>query len=367
MNKILLTNIIILFSHFCFSQNFTGQWKGVFIDKSAGISWGSNKCEYVIDLTINGPIATGFSYTYFTEEGKRYYTICKIAGKVDNLKKTVEVIETERTKTNIPVDVVNSFQKHNLRWRREAGKEILEGSWTPAPGQNNGNTGFGTTLLSKRNLIEIAPSAKTSSSLKNSFFSPKKKNSTPINDIKNTNSFLAKKPIAPTKLTEKYVEKKEAKSLSKQKAKLSFTTIKNDSTPSLNIITSTIKTTVEKTLPIGFEKRNSAVIRKVSVENKTIRIELYDNGDIDGDSVSLFFNGKVLLAHYRLTSKPIIMEVEATEDVNELVMYADNLGIIPPNTALMIVMDGNKRHEVRVTSDLKQSGTIQFLSKNKKE
>jgi hypothetical protein len=367
MKKCLLTYLIILFTHFCFSQNFTGQWKGVFIDKSAGISWGSNKCEYVIDLNVNGPLATGYSYTYFTEEGKRYYTICKISGKVDIAKKTVEVIETERTKTNIPIDVVNSFQKHTLRWRRAAGKEILEGNWSPAPGQNNGNTGFGTTLLSKRQLTEIAPYAKMSSSIKSNFFNTKKKNNTTSADLKSYSASLVKKPTVPIKLTEKYVEKKEAKSLSKQKAKLSYTTIKNDSTPSLNIITSTIKTTVEKAIPIGYEKRNNAVLHKVNVENKKIRIELYDNGDIDGDSISLFYNGKVLLAHYKLTSKPIIIEVEPTEDVNELVMYADNLGTIPPNTALMIVMDGNRRYEVRVTSDLKQSGTIQFLQKNKKE
>jgi hypothetical protein len=55
-----------------------------------------------------------------------------------------------------------------------------------------------------------------------------------------------------------------------------------------------------------------------------------------------------------------------SDEINELVMYADNLGTIPPNTALMIVTDGNKRYEVRVTSDLKKSGTIRFV-RNKKE
>jgi hypothetical protein len=44
-------------------------------------------------------------------------------------------------------------------------------------------------------------------------------------------------------------------------------------------------------------------------------------------------------------------------------MYADNLGSIPPNTALMIVTDGTKRYEVRITSDLQKSGTIKFVKK----
>ena len=44
-------------------------------------------------------------------------------------------------------------------------------------------------------------------------------------------------------------------------------------------------------------------------------------------------------------------------------MYAENLGAIPPNTALMIVTDGDKRYEVRITSDTEKSGTIIFTHK----
>jgi len=93
---------------------------------------------------------------------------------------------------------------------------------------------------------------------------------------------------------------------------------------------------------------------------------LYDNGEVDGDSISLFYNGNVLLAHKRLSETPIILEIPvSTTDVNELTMYADNLGTLPPNTALMIVRDGNRRYEVRITSDLKKSGTIRFIHAKK--
>ena len=53
------------------------------------------------------------------------------------------------------------------------------------------------------------------------------------------------------------------------------------------------------------------------------------------------------------------------KDVNELVMYADNLGSIPPNTALMVVTDGDSRYEVRISSDLQRSGVIRFIHKPK--
>ena len=105
-------------------------------------------------------------------------------------------------------------------------------------------------------------------------------------------------------------------------------------------------------------------MQTINAENATVIIELYDNGDIDGDSISLFYNGKLLLAHKKLTENPIILELSvADEEENELVMYADNLGTLPPNTGLMIVRDGHKRYEVRITSDLKKSGTIKFIHK----
>jgi hypothetical protein len=46
-------------------------------------------------------------------------------------------------------------------------------------------------------------------------------------------------------------------------------------------------------------------------------------------------------------------------------MYAENLGEIPPNTALMVVTDGDKRYEVRISSDYKKSGTIHFVHSEK--
>ena len=123
--------------------------------------------------------------------------------------------------------------------------------------------------------------------------------------------------------------------------------------------------TEKKLLVSDFERRKSDIIKTINVENETIKIELYDNGEVDGDSISLFYNGKVILAHKRLFEKPIMVELPVDNDIeNELVMYADNLGTIPPNTALMIVYDGKKRYEVYMTSDLRKSAVIRFRHKN---
>jgi hypothetical protein len=89
---------------------------------------------------------------------------------------------------------------------------------------------------------------------------------------------------------------------------------------------------------------------------------MYDNGEIDGDSVSVFYNGSLLVSHQRLSEKPIVLKLAINKsiDVNELTMYAENLGTIPPNTALMVVTDGDKRYEVRISSDTEKNGTLAF-------
>ncbi|MEO5967810.1 MAG: hypothetical protein ABIP69_06090, partial [Ferruginibacter sp.] len=67
----------------------------------------------------------------------------------------------------------------------------------------------------------------------------------------------------------------------------------------------------------------------------------------------------------RLSEKAVSLTLSINEnpEVNELVIYAENLGTIPPNTALMVVTDGKMRYEVRIDSDLKRSGVIHFILK----
>jgi hypothetical protein len=365
MNRFLILGFLILHVSVGFSQNFTGQWKGEFVDNSSIVSWGSNRCDYVIDLEVNGTDVTGYSYTYFTDNGKKYYTICRLVGFVDKRRKYVEVRETARTKTNVPDNVTNSFQIHKLNWRTEGSNEILEGKWIPAPGQDKTNTGFGTTLLSKRQLTEISPLAKKLNSKKDPNNSPEKA----LVGAPKPKSPVTKLPTKPTativKVTPKVTPKPVVKANTKPLTKLPAAIVKND-TATKPVAIAKVALPKEKIVPSGFEKRSTNVLQTVNVENPTVKIELYDNGDIDGDSVSLFYNGKVLLAHKKLTTQSITLELPVNNDeVNELVMYADNLGTIPPNTALMIVTDGTKRYEVRVTSDLKKSGTIRFVHNKK--
>ena len=363
MRKLITLLFFITNIFFCNAQNFQGQWKGSFVDKSTSMgSWSGDKCDYVLDLEISGKKVTGYSYTYFTNEGNKYYTICRLEGIADKKKKNVEITEISRTKTNIPVNISNSFQVHKLTWRKEGDKEILEGTWLPAAGQDAKNTGYGVTVLNKRQLSEISPLAKKLNSKKDPASSPEK----PVIAAFKPKTFQTnplKSPEKPTTVTKnkKVTPTDNAGSIAKNPSTKKTEEPKVETNSNIKIIQPK-----EKIIPIGFEKRNNAVLRTVTVENATVQIELYDNGEVDGDSISLFYNGNVLLAHKRLTQTPITLEIPVSNnDENELVMYADNLGTLPPNTALMIVRDGNKRYEVRITSDLTKSGTIRFIHQKK--
>lgn len=363
MNKITTVLFFILSTLLCNAQNFQGQWKGSFVDKSTSLaSWGGDQCDYVLDLEVKGNIVTGYSYTYFSNGGKKFYTICRLEGKADKKKKYVEITEISRTKTNIPINISNSFQVHKLTWHKDGENEILEGSWLPAAGQDSKNTGYGITSLSKRQLTEISALAKKINSKKDPSSSPERPVAATL------------KPKPAIAITSKNVDKtlsvaqvQKPNSVPPTKPNIKNPIItKPLEVKSEVVFEKKILPPPEKIIPSSFEKRNTSILRTVVVENATVKIELYDNGEVDGDSISLFYNGNVLLAHKRLSETPIILEIPISNDeTNELVMYADNLGTLPPNTALMIVTDGKKRYEVRITSDLKKSGTIKFVRQKK--
>jgi hypothetical protein len=116
-----------------------------------------------------------------------------------------------------------------------------------------------------------------------------------------------------------------------------------------------------KPVPI-LEKRNNNLIKEFTVDHDSISVTLYDNGIVDGDSITLIYNDSILTTHKMLTEKPLTfwIKIKPGNQRNELQMYAENLGSIPPNTALMIIYDGNKRYEVNIKSTEKSNGSVSF-------
>jgi zinc protease len=110
--------------------------------------------------------------------------------------------------------------------------------------------------------------------------------------------------------------------------------------------------------------RKNVVVKTIETKSTDIKIELYDNGEIDGDEVTVYFNGNVVSSKAKLTDKAITINLKGIKNAtNELVMYAENLGIIPPNTALMKVYCDGQTYELRIESDEKKNGAIRFTVK----
>ena len=111
--------------------------------------------------------------------------------------------------------------------------------------------------------------------------------------------------------------------------------------------------------------RKTVVQQTVYFSGDSLNLSLYDNGEIDGDTVSVLMNGKIILARQGLSASAIKKTIYITPGTQEieLVMFAETLGSIPPNTGLLIVRDGKAVYELRFSGDYKQNASILFKRK----
>jgi hypothetical protein len=115
---------------------------------------------------------------------------------------------------------------------------------------------------------------------------------------------------------------------------------------------------------IKLQPRVTQIMKTIVVDTSKIKIELYDDAVVDNDTITVFINQKLLLYRQRLTEKPLTIYFSAFPETEyELLMYADNLGLIPPNTALMVVTAGNKKFEVYLSSSEEKTAAVKFIYK----
>jgi hypothetical protein len=86
--------------------------------------------------------------------------------------------------------------------------------------------------------------------------------------------------------------------------------------------------TSESLLIEKYNNRKNVVQQEITVNADSVRISFYDNGDIDGDSISVFMNGKPIVYKRELELKAlnVYVKLDTTRAVNEISMFAENLG-----------------------------------------
>jgi hypothetical protein len=117
-----------------------------------------------------------------------------------------------------------------------------------------------------------------------------------------------------------------------------------------------------------FTSREKKLATVIPITGDSIELRFYDNAVVDGDSIAVFLNDKMVFEHVRLNNKPytLTLSVNDLPEDNEMVMVAENLGTIPPNTSLMVAIVEGKRYEARLESTENSSALIRFIKQKKK-
>lgn len=110
------------------------------------------------------------------------------------------------------------------------------------------------------------------------------------------------------------------------------------------------------------EERSNKVIKTITINSPTLLITMYDNAIVDGDTISVFHNGKLIVSHQLLSEKGIDITIELSKENphHEIVLFAHNLGSIPPNTALLVITAGKERYELKASASLNENATLVF-------
>ncbi len=90
----------------------------------------------------------------------------------------------------------------------------------------------------------------------------------------------------------------------------------------------------------------------IAIFEDSIFLRIWDSQVVDGDTISLYLNGKPIHFYKELTAVQDTFWLQLKEGNNEILLYAHNLGRIPPNTVTMVILYGKKYLNVNLNSDL---------------
>lgn len=108
-------------------------------------------------------------------------------------------------------------------------------------------------------------------------------------------------------------------------------------------------------------ERKIQKISEIFFTSDSLLLSFYDNGTVDGDTISMVLNGKTIAEKIKLTTNAFRITIPTRINQSDslmLVMQAESLGLIPPNTGLLIIQDGPTRHEIRFEGDMQKSSAV---------
>lgn len=352
--------LLIAFGWVSNAQNITGIWRGYFITDGMD----QYKFELQIEQSPSSRIS-GVSYSYLDT---RFYGKATLTGNFNRSAQSALIQEIKTVEVRMSGASVACIMNCQFSYVKSGNEEFLEGTYTSKYEKTNaefgtrkgGDCGGGKVFLRK---------VPTSDFYVEPFLrdKPTVKKTTPPAQNRTTTPPVTRKPAPKATTTPK--NNTTAKTTPKPTEKKPAV-VARPKTTEINKEPETAKAEPQKTIikpkaisiPAQTRSRENELIKTLTLHNEQVVVKLYDNGEIDDDTISVYMDNQLILSQKRLSASPITVNLKMDEENPEhvLVMVAENLGRIPPNTSLMIVQDGDKRYEVRITSTEQKNAMVRF-------
>lgn len=327
--KIIVVLVAMLLYRSSAAQHIlTGTWEGQFMSTEYDLG----QPRLVVEIyDFKDSSFTGISHLYYRQQKYEHYRIIGWYSRKDSLLVFREV-------STIAVDLGiygNCLGTYKMRLSKDGKNLFQHGRWVANVPGCSATTGV---WLQKK--IDITPT-------------PQIERRAPVT-------------VKPPVVVQPSPAKPKSPPVKIPKEKVNPVTTPPVTVPGIN---ETPKRNVPSVVPPKISQRATDVqsLLEIAPEEKdSIRIDVYDNGEIDGDSVSVFVENELLINKKLITAKPLTFFVsldKKNNPISHLRLVAESLGSIPPCTALMIVTTKSKRYEVRLSSNFSKNATVELFLK----
>jgi hypothetical protein len=375
---LLLTALFSLAVFKSYGQSLTGIWRGYFITEN------SDQYKFELQIEQKKNALSGVSYSYLTTV---FYGKATLTGNFSSNSQNALIQEIRTVEVKMGPGSSACIMKCSFQYVKSGKEEFLEGTFTSRFEKNTygakkgDNCGSGKVYLRKVQSSDfyIEPFLRKELANNNtpkidSVKTEKKPATVKKTTTPKTNTVVTTKPDnkpkanppATVKTNTPKTNKPSGNTASKanpvKKPNNTPVTKIDDTKPDKEPDTRTIAKKHDLPTPPVMKLRENNLVQTITSETKNVTIKIYDNGEIDDDTISVYLDKKLVLSKQRLSASPLVVNIKMDEDdaEHELVMVADNLGRIPPNTSLMLVNAGDKRYEVRITSNEQKNAVVRF-------
>lgn len=377
IKRIIITCCAFLFSATLFAQaqpDMTGLWTGLMFNDTTELNY-----RYEIAISEKNGKLVGYSQTFFILDGKEYYGVKKLKITIDGDKVVTQ--DVKLLDNNYPIKPPKGVYVLNvLNFQLTNNVMVLKGvfstnrtrEYAPATGYIHveKKTAFKESPLVKQLKVlgldsdlsflpvETAPAVAVVAKTETVKEAPVKEE--PVAVVKTKPAEKEKRPAKEKPVKVKPVKEKEVNEVKEE-----VVVNKEPEKPNETKEAKETKETKPNQPAADINGRIIETIQRVNYTSDSLVITLYDNGEVDGDTVSVIMNGNVIMPMVGLSTKAVRKTIY-TKDITDsiqIVMYAENLGTLPPNTGLLIVNDGRERYEIRFSGDLKKNSAIVFKRK----